>query len=71
MIVVRTFGDSLHSDTVEFRNFQRMVTGWKVGGFLLGNRLDGTAVQPAGAANTARVPESDAVAGRRSPMGGC
>ncbi len=53
MIVVRTFGDSLHSDTVEFRNFQRMVTGWKVGGFLLGNRLDGTAVQPAGAANTA------------------
>ena len=53
MIVVRTYGDFLHSDTEEFRNFQHMVTGWKVGGFVLGNRLDGTAVRPAGAANTA------------------
>ena len=53
MIVVRTYGDFLHSGTREFRNFQHMVIGWKVGGFLLGNRLDGTAVQPAGAANTA------------------
>ncbi|MCZ6490202.1 MAG: glycoside hydrolase family 3 C-terminal domain-containing protein [Acidobacteria bacterium] len=53
MIVVRTYGDFLNWDTGQFRHYEQMVTGWKVGGFVLGNRMDGTAVQPAGAANTA------------------
>ncbi len=53
MIVVRTYGDFLNWDSGQFRHYEQMVTGWKVGGFVLGNRMDGTAVQPAGAANTA------------------
>ena len=53
MIVVRTYGDFLHWDSAQFRRYEQMVTGWKVGGFVLGNHREGTAVQPAGAANTA------------------
>ena len=46
MIVVRTYGDFLNWDTGQFRRYEQMVTGWKIGGFVLGNRMNGTAVQP-------------------------